>query len=138
VLTTATGYTPATKNDGLRFVLQRMDARVGWAKTGAPAREGKGVAQGTDLVVINNGVDPLRLQPPEDAANGLGLATDECVGMVAQISMPTRRKDSVDCLQGLPSFSNTRPVAFCFLGQPRRGAGQLFNDESAFAGIKTF
>ncbi len=125
------GVYAGRKNElALRFVLPRLDARVLLGKTlSSWLTKEQGVALSNDFVVINNGVDPERLQSGSRKLRlELGLTESACLlGMVANF-YPDRRKDQLTVCRALPRLFACDPNAqFVFVGNHGE-APQLFDD----------
>jgi glycosyltransferase involved in cell wall biosynthesis len=124
------GVYAGTKNDlALRFVAPRMHARV---LLGKDLAAWLAAEQGLDVsshIVINNGVDPGRLQSSgSQLRTELGLAGEAMLfGMVANF-YADRRKDQLTVCQALPQLFDHDPNAhFVFVGN-HADAPHLFDD----------
>ena len=124
------GVYPGTKNElALRFVLPRMDARIAVSRNLLQELKGNQTLAGANCFLINNGVDPARLQSSGRKLRGeLGLTDDELLlGMVGNFQ-PVAQKDQLTVCRALPAIFNRFPRAhFAFAGARSAAAPDLFD-----------
>jgi len=133
------GVYPGAKNDlALRFVLPRANACVVVSREISKLTQERGGSASQKFVVINNGVDPKRLQASERSLReelGLNLAADEkelLMGMVGNFH-PVAQKDQLTVCRALPKVFAHRPQAqFVFVGGRSEAAPHLFDDCVSF------
>jgi glycosyltransferase involved in cell wall biosynthesis len=125
------GIYPGTKNDlALRFVLPRTDACVVVSREVLRVVRERGVSAGQRFVVVNNGVDPARLEPSgRNLRVSLGLAEKELLlGMVGNFH-PVAQKDQLTVCRALTTVLAQLPRAqFVFVGGRSEAAPHLFDD----------
>ena len=125
------GIYPGTKNElALKFVLPRTDAKivVSWNLLNQ-LKEGQPL-EAKNYFVINNGVDPARLQSSGRKLRAeLGVAEDETLlGMIGNFQA-VAQKDQLTVCRALPKvFAKLPRSRFVFVGGRSQTAPELFDD----------
>ncbi len=129
------GVYPGVKNDlALRFVLPRLHARVVVSEEVLRMMREKGFPPRGQFTVINNGVDPKRLQASgRTLRDELGLADGVLLlGMVGNFH-PVAKKDQLTVCRALPKLFKHAPRShFVFVGGRAEAAPHLYDDCVSF------
>jgi len=125
------GVYPGTRNElALRFVLPRLDAKIVVSRNLLDQLKENRTLDSRNGLVINNGVDPLRLQSSgRNLRAELAIADDEILfGMVGNFK-PVAQKDQLTVCKALPQlFARVPRSRFVFVGARSEAAPQLFDD----------
>lgn len=125
------GVYPGTRNElALRFILPRLDAKIVVSRNLMNQLEENQKLDSSNSLVINNCVDPARLQSSgRNLRTELGIADDEILfGMVGNFK-PVAQKDQLTICKALPQlFSRIPRARFVFAGTRSEAAPKLFDD----------
>ena len=129
------GIYPGAKNDlALRFVLPRTHARVVVSREVLRLAQKSGVNEKLEFMVINNGVDPKRLEvSAKGLRSELGVGEEELLfGMVGNLH-PVAQKDQITICRALPKiFAQVPGAQFVFIGGRSEAAPGLFDECVSF------
>ncbi|MEO8433355.1 MAG: glycosyltransferase family 4 protein [Pyrinomonadaceae bacterium] len=125
------GVYPGTKNElALRFVLPRIDAKIAVSQNLLQELQANKTIAGENCFLINNGVDPARLQSAgRKLRTELGLQDDALLlGMVGNFQ-PVALKDQLTVCRALPDiFARVPQAQFIFAGARSAAAPELFDE----------
>ncbi|MEP6913258.1 MAG: glycosyltransferase family 4 protein [bacterium] len=125
------GVYPGARNElALKFVLPRMDAKIVVSRNLLSQLKENQTLDSSKSLVVNNGVDPARLQlSGRNLRAELEIADDEILfGMVGNFQ-PVAQKDQLTVCKALPKlFAKIPRARFVFVGGRSEAAPQLFDD----------
>lgn len=125
------GVYPGTRNElALKFVLPRVDAKIVVSRNLMNQLQENRTLDSRNCLVINNCVDPARLQSSgRNLRAELAIADDEILfGMVGNFN-PVAQKDQLSVCKALPQlFARVPRARFVFVGARSEAAPQLFDD----------
>ncbi|HEY3027234.1 MAG TPA: glycosyltransferase family 4 protein [Pyrinomonadaceae bacterium] len=125
------GVYPGTRNElALRFVLPRVDAKIIVSRNLMTQLQENRTLDSGNCLVINNCVDPERLQSSgRNLRAELAIADDEILfGMVGNFQ-PVAQKDQLTVCKALPQlFARVPRARFVFVGARSEAAPKLFDD----------
>ena len=125
------GVYPGTRNElALRFVLPRLDAKIVVSRNLMNRLQENQSLDSSNSLVINNCVDPARLQSSSrNLRTEFDIADDEILfGMVGNFK-PVAQKDQLTVCKALPQlFARVPDSRFVFVGARSEAAPQLFDD----------